>query len=275
MIISNQLTFSAGQAGTDDYQVSGISTSPADLAVLEITDPIQPRWIENVQFSSGMAEFEVDHAAGASFITAAVQDLPGEQITPFTPPHFSTPADYIIITHPDFHTAIQALADYRAAQGLSVRIIDVDDLYNQFTEGIFSPLAVKQFLRYARDNWPQLPTYLLLVGDGHWNFKGYSGYENPPIYMPPNLAWVDYWQGEVDSANLLAAVVGDDPLPDVNIARLPVNSVQQVQNVVAKIKAYEATPPQPWQLRSIFVADNTPDTAGDFPAMSEAVITAD
>ncbi|MEJ2711539.1 MAG: C25 family cysteine peptidase, partial [Anaerolineales bacterium] len=39
--------------------------------------------------------------------------------------------------------------------------------------------------------------------------------------------------------------------------------------------AYEATPPQPWQLRSIFVADNTPDTAGDFPAMSEAVITAD
>jgi hypothetical protein len=272
---SDQITFSSDQAGTYDYQIGGITVSPADLAVLEITDPTQPRWIENVQLSSSVAEFEVDLAAGASFIAAAVQDVPGEQITPFTPPDFSTPADYVIITHPDFHTAIQALADYRAAQGLSVRIIDVDDLYNQFTEGIFNPLAVKEFLRYARDNWPQLPTYVLLVGDGHWNFKGYSGYENPPIYMPPNLAWVDYWQGEVDSANLLAAVVGNDPLPDVNIARLPVNSAQQVQNVVAKIEAYEAAPLQPWQLRSVFVADNTPDPAGDFPAMSDDVITAD
>ena len=272
---SNQLSFNAAQSGADDYQVAGFSSNNLDLAALEITDPAQPRWIDNLQLASGVAEFQVDHVAGAGFIAGEAQDVPAQQISSFTPPDFSIPADYVIITHSAFQAALQPLAAYRAAQGLSVRLIDVDDLYNQFTQGIFSPLAVKEFLRYARDNWPQLPTYVLLVGDGHWNLKGYSGYENPPIYMPPNLAWVDYWQGEVDSANLLAAVVGDDPLPDVNIARLPVNSLQEVQNVVAKIKAYEAAPQQPWQLRSIFVADNTPDSAGDFPAMSEAVIAAD
>jgi hypothetical protein len=272
---SDQITFSANQAGNDDYKVGGFSSNNLDLAAMEITDPTQPRWIDNVELAQGLAEFAVDHAAGASFTAGKVLDVSAQQISSFTPPDFSTPADYVIITHPAFHAALQPLAAYRAAQGLNVRIIDVDDLYNQFTAGIFSPLAIKEFLRYARDNWPQLPTYVLLVGDGHWNLKGYSGYENPPIYMPPNLAWVDYWQGEVDSANLLAAVVGDDPLPDVNIARLPVNSVQEVQNALAKIKAYETAPQQPWQQRSIFVADNSPDTAGDFPAMSDAVIAAD
>ncbi len=192
-------------------------------------------------------------------------------------------ADYLIITHHDFITASQVLADYRAAQGFRTRVIDVDDLYNEYNDGIYHPIAIKNFLRDAYVNWPKpAPTYVLLVGDGHWNFKGYTAVATnqgtipggSPIYLPPNLSWVDPWQGEVDSSNLLAAVAGNDILPDMYISRIPVNSVAELNAVISKTISYEQSGVQSFQRRVAFVADNIPDPAGagDFIASSEAVI---
>ena len=79
--------------------------------------------------------------------------------------------------------------------------------------------------------------------------------------MPPYLVWVDPWQGEVDSSSLLAAVAGDDILPDMAIGRMPVNSAAEMNIVVSKTLAYEQAAPQDWQHRLMFVADNTPDPA--------------
>jgi hypothetical protein len=69
----------------------------------------------------------------------------------------------------------------------------------------------------------------------------------------------------------LAAVIGDDILPDVFIGRLPVNTTVELQAVIAKIIAYETAPPQDWQRRFLFIADN-PDEAGDFIALAEGLI---
>ena len=158
-------------------------------------------------------------------------------------------------------------------------VVDVDDVFNQFTDGLYHPIAIKAFLKYAYFNWQTpAPAYVLLVGDGHWNFKNYTiaNYGSPaytPIYMPPNLVWVDPWQGEVDSSSLLAAVAGDDVLPDMAIGRLPVNSAAEMNIVVSKTLAYEQAAPQDWQRRLMFVADNTPDSAGgDFVGLSEQAI---
>ncbi|MEJ2265939.1 MAG: C25 family cysteine peptidase [Anaerolineales bacterium] len=154
----------------------------------------------------------------------------------------------------------------------------MQDLYNEFNYGIFNPIAIKNFLAYTLAVWQKAPTYVLLVGDGHWNFKGYQSnnpkvdYSSPtPVYMPPNLAWVDPWQGEVDSANLLAAVVGTDPFPDLNIARLPVNSVAELNIVIQKIMEYENSPLDDWQYNLVFAADND-DPAGDFKSLADGII---
>jgi hypothetical protein len=95
--------------------------------------------------------------------------------------------------------------------------------------------------------------------------------------MPPNMAWVDYpdvnrSQGEIDSANLLANVVGTDVLPDLAIGRIPVNSAAQFDAVIDKIIAAETTTRQPWQQHLLFVADNVPDPAGDFQTLSNNLI---
>jgi len=91
--------------------------------------------------------------------------------------------------------------------------------------------------------------------------------------MPPYLAWVDPWQGEVDSANLLATLVGSDPLPDISISRIPVNSISELNQVINKTIAYSQAPIDEWHRHFTFGVDNTPDPAGDFVTVTEELIT--
>jgi hypothetical protein len=282
--IDDQLRFTYAEGGTWQYAIGGFSA--AAIQVYDITTLYAPRMLLHpavaVDGATYQASFQVTQPASATYIAATATAFKAPRsIVRMTPTDLraaTNGADYIFITHRDFYTATLALADYRVAQGLRTTVVDIDDLYNEFNDGIYHPVAIKRFLAYAYATWqPPAPQYALLVGDGHWNFKRYNPdrYGAPPIFIPPNLAWVDPWQGEVDSTGQLAAVVGDDILPDLAIGRLPVNTVAELQAVIDKIIAYEQGDNLgDWQNRLVFVADNTPDSAGDFVASAESVISA-
>jgi hypothetical protein len=91
--------------------------------------------------------------------------------------------------------------------------------------------------------------------------------------MPPNLAYVDPWQGEVDSSNLLATIIGNDTVPDVYIGRFPVNTNTEMATMVGKIIDYETAPFAAWKKNVLFIADNIFDPAGNFIALSEGIIS--
>ena len=307
---SDQLFFERDEAGQDwKYHITNFSS--AQLQVYDITNPLVPQPVNGFDVSSTVAPvaahgagfypvdsgdalagatayelaFQANHPGQTSYLVLAAPAIQSpKSISAYTAGDLydlGNGTDYIVIAPSALITASQTLADYRASQGMRTMVVDLQDIFNQFNYGIYHPLAIKRFLSYAYQNWQApAPAYVLLVGDGHWNFKGYTGnttatdygYIDPTIYMPPYMAWVDPWQGEVDSSSLLATVSGTDILPDLSIARLPVNSVDQLQTVIAKTIAYESTPGQSWQRRLLFTADN-PDTAGDFDAYSESVIS--
>jgi hypothetical protein len=266
---NNRIDFSS-ETGFQSYRITGFTA--AEVGVYDITDPISPVRITNFSYNNGIVRFWANQAASEQYYVGVSEVVPSQDISVYTPTDLTQPVDYIFITHREFLASIQTLANYRETQGLSTLVVNIDDLYNEFNDGIYNPIAIKNFLAYTFQNWSKPPSYVLLVGDGHWNFKGYPDYDSPPIFMPPFLSWVDPWQGEVDSANLLAAVVGDDPLPDLSIGRLPVNSVQELDNVISKTITFEQNAPQAWQKNLLFIADNTPDPAGDFVAASEQII---
>ncbi|MCI0521417.1 MAG: C25 family cysteine peptidase [Chloroflexi bacterium] len=275
---NDQLLFSRDQITTTwQYTLSGF-TSPA-VELFEVSDALNPARVLNARQAGGALAFESAQAGAATFFAAGSQAaLSPKSISFYNPPDLkagANAAEYLLITHRDLVTATQALADYRAAQGITTRVIDVADLYNEFNEGIYHPIAIKNFLAYALANWAQPPGYVVLVGDGHFNLQGSTIYNSPPIYLPPNLSWVDPGQqGEVDSANLLAAVVGSDPLPDLHIARMPVNDATEMSNILSKISAYEAAPVQDWQKRLLFLSDDVPDpkAAGEFYTLTTSLI---
>ena len=194
-------------------------------------------------------------------------------------------ADYIIISHSNFINSIQPLATFRRSQGLAVKVVDIEEVYDQFNHGIFNPLAIQKFLRHAYIHWrTPKPTYVLLVGDAHYDYKSATvqlyrevlnrDYDLHPIYVPTFHGWAPA-SGETAMDHHFVTVSGDDPLPDMFIGRLPVQSPHELDATVKKIIDYEAKhQPGLWQGRLMQVADNAVNNVGDeiFEQNSEQLI---
>ncbi|MDI6783630.1 MAG: C25 family cysteine peptidase, partial [bacterium] len=150
-------------------------------------------------------------------------------------------ADYIIITHRDFYSTLIPLVEWRKKQGLRVQIIAVDELFDIFNDGIFHPKAIRDFLRFAFQQWQAPPPkYVLLVGDASWDIKGSlnlaDGRTFIPVYFYPSSS------GYAACDNWYACVDGDDDIPKFAIGRIPAHSVDEASAVVNKILEYEQNP---------------------------------
>ncbi len=219
--------------------------------------------------------------AGHHHIVAfAERALLHPDVLPYTPReyrHVAHGADEIIIAHPNVWHAAQRLAHYRQTQGYRVALINVESLYDEFGWGWRHPEAIRAFLAYAYEHWPRpAPRYVLLFGDGHWNFKALNTERYgplPPNLIPPYLAWVDIFQGEVPVDMAYGLVQGNDNIPDLIVGRIPVQTESQAEAVVDKIIAYERGD---WQAsraaRSILFVSDNPDRAGNFPQLVENVV---
>lgn len=275
---NNQLAFDGDMGGTWTYHLQGFSTDAA--TILDITNPFAPVRILNASVASSgdtyNYTFEHTTSGESRYLALSPQQwlsplrVAAVQIGNLRSPNNS--ADYIIITHSSFYTAVQPLADYRAAQGLRTSVVDVQNVYNEFSDGIFDPEAIRSFLAYAYENWARpAPSYVLLVGDGNYDFKNNTG-RGEPSFIPPYLANIDLWNGEAPADNRYVCVSGNDVLPDMHIGRLPVKTAAEAAALVAKIIGYEQNPPTgQWNQRVVFLADNA-DSAGDFAQYSDILV---
>jgi hypothetical protein len=143
-----------------------------------------------------------------------------------------------------------------------VKAVSIDEVYSEFGFGESTPASLKEFLTYAFHYWQRpSPRYVLLLGDGTYDFKDYLG-TGVVNQVPPFLTETSYlWTA---SDPMVAAVNGQDILPDLAIGRLPVATVEELQAIVEKILAYERNFAG-LQSPVVLVADN-PDGAGNFEA---------
>ena len=171
---------------------------------------------------------------------------------------------------------MQPLLEHHTDQGLRVAKVDVQDIYDAYSGGLVDPEAIRSFLAYAYRNWnggggltkpPAPPKYVLLVGDGHYDFKGVTrtGLLN---LIPPYLIRIDPRIGETAADNRYVSVDGpSDFMPDMAIGRIPAQTSADVTAVVDKIIAYEdpnVAHGGDWQNRVTFVA-GVPTTRGRLP----------
>ena len=255
-----------GMAGTRRYEVGG--WHQATVHLLDVTDPRRPTLLQGavvggsgsytLTFADAPTHTLTYLAAGDDQVRTPLAVIP---YTPTNLTHLAAGADYLIVTHPLFREAIRPLVDRRQAQGWRVAVVEVQDVYDEFSNGRPDPEAIRKLIAAV------MPTFALLVGDGHYDFLDHYGYGNGN-YIPPYLTMADPWWGETAADNRYAAVVGDDLLPDVLIGRLPVNTPTEAETVVAKILSYEESPlPGDWNARHVFVADE----GGRFAASADAV----
>ncbi|MCB0198584.1 MAG: hypothetical protein KDI03_00810 [Anaerolineae bacterium] len=278
-------------AGGDNIVTTGFSTS--SVSVYDVRDPIAPKLLSGVGAQLDGSSYSIywteTEAQPAYFLTTETAILAPIAIEVDQPSGWRSPTndfDYIAIIGTERNAtgttslgaelgnAVQPLLDHRSAEGLLVAKVNLQDVYDEFSNGFVDPDAIRAFLTYAYNNWQRQPRYVLLVGDGHYAFRNEvsTALHNT---LPPYLVHVDPWIGEVPADSRFVSVDGeDDYLPEMAIGRIPANSAADVTAVVNKTLAYEdavATPDGDWNLRSVYVADNYSDPAGDFHALSDNV----
>ncbi len=277
-------------SGANQIVASGFSTP--DVQVYDLRDPNHPVRLLTTETKPDGSTYLVSFWDAplpdpTYFLSSQAALLAPQAIEADTPSSWRTTshqADYIAIVHASLWDAIDPLLAHRAAEGLRVAKVDVQDIYDEWSYGRRDPEAIRSFLAYAYRCWngascapypavpPYPPQYVVLVGDGHYDFTGASGTTMPNL-IPPYLIRIDPWIGETASDNRFVSVDGPgDFLPEMAIGRIPARNATEVANVVNKIIAYETTALDgDWQKRVVYVADNYADPAANFHALSDDV----
>lgn len=167
-------------------------------------------------------------------VASITMDQPSQLATP------ANGADYIIITHADFRTQAERLAQHRAAEGLRTMVVDVQDIYDEFSNGTYDPNALRDFVTYAYNNWSKpAPLYLLLFGTTtHYMNKKAAQMIKLSSFVPTLMVFTNSW-GMTSSDNALVAVSGSDILPDLYVGRFPVKNAAEAEIMVQKSIDYE------------------------------------
>jgi hypothetical protein len=173
----------------------------------------------------------------------------------------------VIISHSDFLGSLGPLKQFRESQGYSVALIDVEDLYDEFSFGNKTPQAMRDFLSRAFSTWQKAPKFVLLVGNGSADPRNYLGYGDFDL-VPTRLIQTKY--NETASDDWFVDFNGDG-LPEMAIGRIPVLTSTEAAAVVSKIVGYEQSGASGWTKEVLLVADMG-DTFDFEAASAEAAI---
>ncbi len=258
-MISNQLNFrNLETLGPNRItQFNLIANNASNTSVLDLSNKLEPK----------LQEFSI---AGnqLSFITSTdvVKEFFAFEGNNFPAPRFVSKIenqnlhalgqyDFIIITHPDFKSEAERLAEFRRTNNnLRTLVVIPDHIYNEFGSGAQDASAIRDFMKMFYDragtNESEMPKYLLLFGDGSYDNIG---------YVKPNTNYIVTFESRNSTApfgsyvsddffGLLDDVEGNWDLTsfptygstalDVAVGRLPVQTPLQAKQMVDKILHY-------------------------------------
>ncbi|MCU0445020.1 MAG: C25 family cysteine peptidase [Microscillaceae bacterium] len=164
--------------------------------------------------------------------------------------------DYLIITHPKLRRAaggfadvVQAYADYRAGAtggGYKPLIMNIDVLYNQFSFGEVTPLAIRRFADFMFQRGA--PKHLFLIGKGVILPSGdniLNIRQNPTHFALNLVPTIGFPPSDIN----MVAGLGNrgTPDPSISIGRIGATTPEQILNYLNKVIEHEAQPLELWK----------------------------
>ncbi|NOZ56503.1 MAG: hypothetical protein GXO73_06910 [Calditrichaeota bacterium] len=234
------LTFPVAQS-SNIVRIDGFSTP--NIRIVDVTNPVRP---VELAISTGRtgngyyADLRIPSDGRASTLLAFTDEQAADPKAvvldmPSSWHDSSHAADMVVIGPKSFLEAADALRAFHVDQGLAVEMIDVQDLYDEFSFGSKSPAALKSFLERTRSAWEKAPRYVLLLGDASYDPRDYLGYDEDLV--PTKLIDTDVFETASDD---WFADFDNDGVPEMAVGRLPVDSVDEARAVVDKIVTREA-----------------------------------
>ncbi|MEO9482226.1 MAG: C25 family cysteine peptidase [Ekhidna sp.] len=215
------------------------TTNAVGTRVFDITDPVNAIRISTTNFSDRV-EVVIPGVTDGHKVLAVTNTEGVASIESVSLPNYVlTDKNYLMVTHADLRASgdpVAAYENYRessAGGGHRVQVANIDDLFNLYSYGDPSPLAVKNFIVDANNQNPVENVFI--IGKGFTNnfdyYRGTQAGVNIPTYGFPGSDLV-YTLG-----------IGSDPeVPAIAIGRLNAFVPADVTAYLNKIVEMEALP---------------------------------
>jgi len=255
-----QFEFAVQDSGTAEF---GIEGATGDVLLLDVTDPYRPVQITDTDVSgsrrnlrlsaTGFTRLRCALASGLRTPPEIVRRSPGNLRNP------AAAADYVIVCPDEFYHAATLLARYREGNvagipNARVRVAKLSEVYDDYAFGVEEPGAIKRLLQAKR------PAYVLLAGDGTYDYRNILQLRTSPVLPPYELGYdidpevygntakgLDAWYADLD---------GGGTAPDLILGRVTVRSAPEMRAFLDRVKRYETQPPGYWAKRYLLLADD-------------------
>jgi hypothetical protein len=249
-------TQSVGYGQNSEFHISGGSHSKH---VWDITDIHNVKRMETslsgttLSFctnTDNLREFVVfDIANGLLTPTFSRNDVQNQNL------HALTDIEMVIVTHPDFLSAANDLANlHRERDDMTVAVVTAEQIYNEFSSGMSDPAAIRNFMKYLYEKPSSRNLkYLLLFGSGTYDNRGIiirNGnfiitYQSENSWHSINSFTSDDYFGILGSGEpIISGKVDSINQPvitsniDIGIGRIPVQTVKEARDIVDKTIRY-------------------------------------
>lgn len=276
--INNEISFFSDPdtSGLVEYKINGFS---GNIYGFDVSDAADPELLKNEAITGGMFIFLTETRKKDPkrfYLSSRIKDAKIEKIdwANIRTNHANT--EVIVITHKDLLTSAETYKEYRQKQSnMSVSVYTTDEIFNEFGSAVPDVTAIRDFISYAFHNWDVKPKYVVLWGDGTFEFtpkysvKYSTGKNNIELisnrdvnYVPPYELFENYngYFDERDSYStddFYVKVAGEDDMIDIAIGRLPVNT-ENGNWMVEKIDHYENNSSNDaWRTTVTMVADDS------------------
>ncbi|MDD5569721.1 MAG: type IX secretion system sortase PorU [Bacteroidales bacterium] len=249
MMSGNQLSFrDALSAGAGNISEFHLSASNPNLIVWDITNPLEPK-AQETTYNSGALTFRVANDSLKEFISfdgtfyymaSFYGSVPNQNL------HSLSKIDLVIVAPQLFIGEANRLADFRRSNdNFSVATVTTQQIYNEFSSGSQDVSAIRDFVKMLYDKAlspEELPKYLLLFGDGSYDYK--SRLKNNTNYVPAYEAASSLITTTSYVSDDFYALMDDSEgmdaygYIDVGVGRFPVTSSDEAKNAVDKTIRY-------------------------------------
>ncbi len=261
------------------FEVTHVSTA---VKIWDITNQFSPK--EQQFGNSSTAQFGVETASLKEFIVFDSNYRIPEFFAKVKNQnlHALTVPNMLIVTHGNFTSEAERLADFREVNdGLSVNVVDIQEVYNEFSSGAQDITAIRDFVKHLyKQNTGQLK-YLLLFGDCSYDYKNIkeNNTNKVPVYESRNslnpvrtFSSDDYYGFLGDDEGAWLESPADSDSLNIGIGRLPVNTIEEAKTVVNKIIHYTTSESTlgNWRNKIFLLADDISQAETDFVHLKDA-----
>ncbi len=225
-------------ASADRIVVAGLESR--NVRILRFDRAGVARVARSKAFLQPDGTYEIAFAGTGAQATYAVTQLGGAAVADIAPARAATglldgEADLLIISHSAFSDHLGDLVAARQAQGLDVKVVEVEDVYAAYTGEVFDPAAISAYIADAALAFGD--PAVLLVGADSYDYRDYSGTGSmsfiPTIYGDVGIggiAWSPIDPAFVD--------LDHDQVPDLALGRFPVRDLDELSNAIDKAITY-------------------------------------